>query len=515
MLPINTQASSTEDRHIIAASLKRQEEEAYKQTKILEKLADEFSKQRRASTKQNTNNKAETSTKGPGFFDMPLQDLKQMFIFDSGYKNKQNKQNTLKDTSQTFKFDSGQKTNNKQDINNDENNEKKSQGVFKNMIENITDSNAKKEISETRKKLDSIVETPSEGDKVKKSVEIENEETTPTERKRHMPFSQKITNSMAGATTKDFGGLLTTKEYKEFTKKQTDRIIDALEGSGSGGGGGDSGSGFGIPGIDIDLPGGNGPDRKGKQGRAPKPGRPGLPKPGMPKPGMPRFKMPPMPSPLRVLGTFATGIGLYSHMESLNSDDLEGEQERNDNANKARTDDANTIVNDPNIPEGDARKLEARKTLEMQAKVDSDVKKYGKEEAGDRALARQRIEENLRQRKENKDEIRRLKSRSKPSPQTVNETMKAGPQEDLVIPGELKNLETTSAVTPKLLDTATEKKQELEDTKAASTPVTIINNNTNNVGGGGGQSMSFASASAVNKDSAINDFFRSHGRIYA
>ena len=93
--------------------------------------------------------------------------------------------------------------------------------------------------------------------------------------------------------------------------------------------------------------------------------------------------------------------------------------------------------------------------------------------------------------------------------------MKAGPQEDLVIPDELKNLETASTVTPKLLDTATEQKQELEDTKAASTPVTIINNNTNNVGGGGGQSMSFASASAVNKDSAINDFFRSHGRIFA
>jgi hypothetical protein len=398
MLPINTQASSTEDRHIIAASLKRQEEEAYKQTKILEKLADEFSKQRRASTKQNTNNKAETSTKGPGFFDMPLQDLKQMFIFDSGYKNKQNKQNTLKDTSQNFKFDSGQKTNNKQDINNDENDEKKSQGVFKNMIENITDSNAKKEISETRKKLDNIVETPSEGDKVKKSVEIENEETTPTERKRHMPFSQKITNSMAGATTKDFGGLLTTKEYKEFTKKQTDRIIDALEGSGSGGGdgGGGDGGGFGIPGIDIDLPGGNGSDRKGGRGgrgRAPT-GRPGLPKPGMPKPGMPKFRLPKIPLPA-VLGTLATGIGLYAHMESLNSNDIEGEQERNEEHTRRQKEDANTIVNDPNIPEGDPRKLEARKKLEMQAKVDSDVKKYGKEEAGDRALARQRIEENF------------------------------------------------------------------------------------------------------------------------
>ena len=100
-----------------------------------------------------------------------------------------------------------------------------------------------------------------------------------------------------------------------------------------------------------------------------------------------------------------------------------------------------------------------------------------------------------------------------------------GPQDALVIPKEMKNLsaneqavpsvEPVAAVTPKLLDTVTDQKQELEDTKAATAPITVINNNTNNVGGGGGQSMSFASASAVNNDTAINDFFRSHGRIFA
>ena len=164
------------------------------------------------------------------------------------------------------------------------------------MIENITDSNAKKEISEKRKKLDNIVETPREEDKVKQSVEIENEESSPTERKKHMPFSQKITNSMAGATTKDFSELLTTKEYKEFTKKQTDRIVDALEGldiggTGTGGGGG---GGIGIPGID--LPGG-----KGNPG-----GKPGMPKPGMPKPGLPK---PGVPPGVPVAGSAAAAAG--------------------------------------------------------------------------------------------------------------------------------------------------------------------------------------------------------------
>jgi hypothetical protein len=510
MLPINTQASSTEDRHIIAASLKRQEEEAYKQTKILEKLADEFSKQRRASTKQNTNNKAETSTKGPGFFDMPLQDLKQMFIFDSGYKNKQNKQNTLKDTSQNFKFDSGQKPNNKQDINNDENNEKKSQGVFKNMIENITDSNAKKEISETRKKLDNIVETPSEGDKVKKSIEIENEETTPTERKRHMPFSQKITNSMAGATTKDFGGLLTTKEYKEFTKKQTDRIIDALEGSSSDGGdvGGGTGGGFDIPGIDIDLPRG-----KGKPGMP----KPGMPKPGTPKPGLPKPGLPPIP-PAAAAAAVVTGVvaagaaltyGATNVLNNMSDEQLEQLSESGGGDDSALA--AQAILNGRKSQE---EKDAEQKRIEQEQEDLKDApfltKYYG--------IGKEEYMKEMKDKKKkeaDKKRVKELVQQSKDKQLKKKQATEAGPQEPLIIPDELKNLETASTVTPKLLDTATEQKQELEDTKAASTPVTIINNNTNNVGGGGGQSMSFASASAVNKDSAINDFFRSHGRIFA
>jgi len=56
----------------------------------------------------------------------------------------------------------------------------------------------------------------------------------------------------------------------------------------------------------------------------------------------------------------------------------------------------------------------------------------------------------------------------------------------------------------------------LADNKAAPAPITVINNNTNNVAGGGsGQSMNFAAASPVNLDTSINDFFRSHGRIFA
>jgi len=548
MLPINTQASSTEDRHIIAASLKRQEEEAYKQTKILEKLADEFGKQRRASTKQNTNKKAETSTKGPGFLDMPLQDLKQMFIFDSGYKNKQNKQNIVKDIPQNFKFDSGQKSKNKQDTNDDETNEKKSRSVFKNMIENITDSNVKNEISEKRKKLDNIVETSPEEDKVKKSVEIENEEPTSTERKKHVPFSQKIkqsfsekmTSSMAGATTKDFGELLTTKEFKAFTQKQTDRIVDALEGLdiGGGGGGGDDG-GIGMPGVDIDLP--DGPDGKNNKGGRSKPNK-GSRTMRKAKIATKRIgrSLKKLPVKKLALGA-ASGFILYeglTHMEDLNAEedeDIAAYREEHPELFKKDED----ILNDPNASK--EAKLVAQKNIKLQ----QDIGKYGEEEARNREIARNSVEEKLKQRKVEKAKIGADREDAKNKDETGKPLQKrkwsdeAGPQAPLTIPMELgkslkkdsdnivqrlenpkmdetgKPLEPVAAVTPKLLDTVTDQKQELEDTKAATAPITVINNNTNNVGGGGGQSMSFASASAVNNDTAINDFFRSHGRIFA
>jgi len=221
-----------------------------------------------------------------------------------------------------------------------------------------------------------------------------------------------------------------------------------------------------------------------------------------------------------------------THMEELNSDDLEGEQERGDTQHNDRMQAAQDMANDPNIPNGDARKIEAKKVLSDAEKLKSDTKKYGEDEAILKAEARQRIEENLRLRKEQKDEVHRLKSHSKILPQTENKAFLPGPQSDLVIPDELKNLKDdtskmsqtdetgkmlipVAAEAPKLLNNVTEQKQELADNKAAPAPITVINNNTNNVGGGGGQSMSFASASAVNLDTAINDFFRSHGRIFA
>jgi hypothetical protein len=448
---------------------------------------------------------------------MPLQDLKQMFIFDSGYKNKQNKQNTLKNISENLKFDSGRKSNNKQD-NNDENNEKKSQGVFKNMIENITDSNAKKEISEKRKKLDNIVETPREEDKVKQSVEIENEESSPTERKKHMPFSQKITNSMAGATTKDFSELLTTKEYKEFTKKQTDRIVDALEGLDIGGGdsGGGGGGGIGIPGMDIDLPGGRGktgtpngssskPNKGSRTMRKAKVGARNL---GRGFRNLPFGKI--------ALGA-ASGAILYeglTHMEDLNTDEQEKiDQYKENNPNLFKTD--QDIANDPNADKN------SKRVAEKNIKLQEDIKKYGEEEARNREVARNSIEERLRQRKIEKEKIAATRDKSLNADEIGNQlpkqkfTKEAGPQEPLIIPNELKNLETTSAPTTKLLDVVSEQKQELEDNKTAPAPITVINNNTNNVAGGGGQSMNFAAASPVNTDSSINDFFRSHGRIFA
>jgi hypothetical protein len=114
-----------------------------------------------------------------------------------------------------------------------------------------------------------------------------------------------------------------------------------------------------------------------------------------------------------------------------------------------------------------------------------------------------------------KKRVKELVQQSKDKQLKKKQATEAGPQEPLIIPDELKNLETTPAPTTKLLDVVSEQKQELEDNKAAPAPITVINNNTNNVAGGGGQSMNFAAASPVNTDSSINDFFRSHGRIFA
>jgi len=133
---------------------------------------------------------------------------------------------------------------------------------------------------------------------------------------------------------------------------------------------------------------------------------------------------------------------------------------------------------------------------------------------------KKRLKELVQQSKE-----KELKKKTKEETKNPNLKNEAGSQEPLVIPKEMENLsaneqgvpsvEPVAAVTPKALDSVTEQKQELEDTKAASAPITVINNNTNNVGGGGGQSMNFAAATAVNTDTSINDFFRSHGRILA
>lgn len=522
MLPINTQAQANSDKFILD-TLQRQGEELSKQSKNIEKLVTELNRQRRVNEKLKTNSKATDSTEGPGILNTPMADLLKMFKFESGDDFKQNfgKKRNSRTNSSVEKEETGdRKSKDKMD---DED-----QNILKNLLDKFTESSEfQRQMSENSNKLltaadlteKNIAVVKDDIGIIKKSFEEGEQET----------LAQRMGKAVADNIANSFAPLLKTAEYKQFTKDQTTRIVDALSGISSGGEGDDSsgGNGFDIP----DIPGRNSPR-----------GSPSKPNKGNRTMRKAKVSARNLGRGLRKIPFGKIALGAVSgailyegltHMEELNSDDLEGEQERGDTQHNDRMQAAQDTVNDPNIPNGDARKLEARKTLENQAKVDSDVKKYGKEEAADRAQARQRIEENLRLRKEQKDEVHRLKSHSKILPQTENKTFLPGPQSDLVIPDELKNLKDdtskmsqtdetgkmlipVAAEAPKLLNNVTEQKQELADNKAAPAPITVINNNTNNVAGGGsGQSMNFAAASPVNTDTSINDFFRSHGRIFA
>jgi hypothetical protein len=356
----------------------------------------------------------------------------------------------------------------------------------------------------------------------------------PQTKEDQQSLSNKMGKAVAENISKGFGTLLTTQIFKTVTEKQTDRIVEALQEISSGGGGLGGGSGF-----DMDLPDGSRRNRRGTPGNGsrnqPKGGPKGKPggKPPTPKGKIPFGKI--------ALGAVSAGIlfeGL-TYSEELNKEEEEKlEQYREENPELFKND--KDILDDPNADK-DAKRI-AAKNIKMQ----EDIKKYGIDEAKRRAEARDRIDERLKQRKDEQQKVESIKKEKLNQDETGKQLdkpkwkMDASPQAPLVIPEDMNNLSDTgninndisslaqtnaedvnasltpvTAKTPKLLDIVTEEKQEMVENKVV-TPVTIINNNTNNVGqGGGGQSMNFAAATAVNTDTSINDFFRSHGRIYA
>jgi len=523
MLPINTQAQANADKFILD-TLQRQGEELSKQSKNIEKLVTELNRQRRANEKLRTNSKATDSTEGPGILNTPMADLLKMFKFESGddFKNNFGKRKNSKSNNSIEKEETDDKKSKEKMDDEDQN-------ILKNLLDKFTESSEfQKQMSENSSKLLTAVDLAEKNIAVvkddisiiKKSYE-EGEQDT---------FAQRMGKAVADNISNSFAPLLKTAEYKQFTKDQTTRIVDALEGMGGGEGGDDSGGGgFDIPGA----PGGN--NSKG-----------GTPKGGASKPNKGSRTMRKAKIGARNLGRglrklpfgrlalgAATGLILYeglTHAEELNTGEQDQiDQFKEENPNLFKTD--QDIANDPNANKN--AKIVAEKNLKLQ----EDIKKYGEEEAKNRAVARDRVEERLRQRKIEKEKISAIRDKSLNADEIGNQlpkqklTKEVGPQEPLIIPNELNNLdnklnqmntdETGKALTPvsadapKLLNSVTEQKQELADNKSAPAPITVINNNTNNVAGGGsGQSMNFASATPINTETSINDFFRSHGRIF-
>lgn len=571
MLPINTQAQANADK-LILDTLQRQGEELSKQSKTLEKLVNELFKQTRSNDKVRSNAKSQASTDGQeqGFFEKPMadlmKDLRNMFKFESGGKG-----------GEMFKFESGGKKKQSKGSTDDTSNEKgKTKGEDQEILKDILDkfvqmSDFQKQMTahtETLKMISDITKTniaimkddfafvkksyeDGERDKdrellaeqiaeklgVAKELEdnpIDPNNNEPQAKEDQQSLSNKMGKAVAENISKGFGTLLTTQDFKTVTEKQTDRVVEALQEISSGGG---LGSGNGL-GLDMDLPDGrrnrrdvpgNGSRNQSKGGPKGKPGG----KPPAPKGKIPFGKI--------ALGAVAGGIlfeGL-TYSEELNKEEEEKlQQYREENPELFKND--KDILDDPNADK------EAKRIAAKNIKMQDDIKKYGVDEAKQRAEARDRIDERLKQRKDEKQKVESIKKEKSNQDKTGKQldkpklNMDAGPQAPLVIPEDMTNLSDTgninndisslaqtnaedvnssltpvTAKTPKLLDIVTEEKQEMVESKPV-TPVTIINNNTNNVGqGGGGQSMNFAAATAVNTDTSINDFFRSHGRIYA
>jgi hypothetical protein len=526
MLPVNTQAQANTEK-LILDTLVRQGEELSKQSKNLEKLAMELNKQRRTTDKVITRNKASDSTDGPGILDTPMKDLLKMFKFESGDDLKQTfgKRKPSKSYSNRSQESEGSEDRKSKDKMEDE-----SQNILKSILDKFTESSEfQRQMSENNSKLltsfdlteKNIAVVKDDIGIIRKSFE-ENEQDS---------LAQRMGKAVADNIAISFAPLLKTADFKQFTKEQTTRIVDALDGMGGGDEGGDGG-GFDIPG----MPGGG-----GSKGGAPKGGA----KPNKGNRTVRRAKVGArslgrgirrLPWGRIALGA-ATGAILYeglTHAEELNTGEQEEiDQFKENNPELFKTD--QDILNDPNADK------KAKAIAEKNIKLQEDIKKYGVDEARQRAEARDSIEERLRQRKVEKEKIAASRDKSMNADEIGNQipkqkyTKEMSPQAPLVIPEEMKNLnndtsklnqmnvdETGKALTPvsaeapKLLNTVTEQKQELIDNKQTAAPITVINNNTNNVAGtGSGQSMTFAAATPINPDTSINDFFRSHGRIFA
>jgi len=558
-LPFNPQAAANSDRLIIE-TLKTQGEQLTNQTEALKKLITQLSRQGQLEDKKRNNQKASTKTSiennsnSADFSEMPIKDLpKNIFkmLFGPG----------LDDIQKSFKS-KREKPKAKEEVDTKEAKKEGEPDVLKEILEKFVTSDKFQEkmkedtkallmIADSTKASMSIVkddleyvkrqyedgETDKNGDILadKISAKLGNNTDTgksaiPSNGIQEDTLSQlpeKIGKSISENLSEAFERLLTISAFKEITEKQTDKIVEALQAQESGG---DDG-GIGLP--DMPDRGRNRSNRRGRgpKGRGPK-GRGRMPKGGTPKGKLPMGKI--------ALGA-ASGFILYeglTHMEDLNAEedeDLAAYREENPELFKKDQD----ILNDPNASK-DA-KLVAEKNLRLQ----QDIQKYGEEEAKTREIARNSVEERLKQRKAEKAKIETDKENAKNKDETGKPLEKrkwsdeAGPQAPLTIPMELgkslkedsannverlanpemdetgKPLEPVSATAPALLNNVTEEKQDLTDNKPVQPPITVINNNTNNMNSGGGQAANFASASAVNKDSAINDFFRSHGKIFA
>jgi hypothetical protein len=557
MLPINTQAQANSDK-LMLETLQKQGEVLSNQSKTLEKLVNELSKQSRSNAKVSTKAKAEASTDNQkqGFFDKPMRELLEMFKFESGGKDKES-------FSQKFKFESGGKTQEteKPETTKDTKDKSEDENILKSILEKFNESSEfQKQMAENSKTLQMISDITKTNSSimkddlafVKKSYEDGEKEKdrealaqqiaeklgvadTPepvnpeTNNKKEDENSQeklstKIGKAVAENITRGIGLLLTTKDFKQISEKNTDNIIEALQGLNTGGGGGGNG---------IDIPGGT--PGKGNKTNIPKTDIPGTPPPGGGQPP----KVPPLAagSPLLAAGVvtsvIAGGAALtYGATNVLNNMSDEQLQQLSQDTGSDTGLAAQAILSGRATEEEKAAE-EKRINQEREDLKDAPfLTKYygiGKDDYMKELEAKKKKEADKKRLKElvQQSKEKELKKKQKQEEVKVNPNLKneAGPQEDLVIPKEMENLsanetavppvEPVAAVAPKALDAVTEQKQELNDTKTAAAPITVINNNTNNVGGGGGQSMNFAAATAVNTDTSINDFFRSHGRILA
>ena len=84
----------------------------------------------------------------------------------------------------------------------------------------------------------------------------------------------------------------------------------------------------------------------------------------------------------------------------------------------------------------------------------------------------------------------------KPKPDKVSQNLNAQPMASILKTADNENAALT------------------ESTAIAAAPI-VVNNNTTVASSGSGSGMSFVSGSPVNTNTAINDFFRYNGRIFA